>query len=94
MLLGTRLKRLSEALQMGTHNIRFCGEIRKHLPGYPSALSLLKWSLWFFTQKTAWNLLHLKFIFDINLNKVFFFHKQETYPDILSAATKIQQIKC
>ena len=33
--MGTHYKRLTEALLMSTHNICFCGEIRKILCGYP-----------------------------------------------------------
>ena len=34
-VVGTHLKRLTEALLMSTHNICFCREVRKILYGYP-----------------------------------------------------------
>ena len=40
-VVGTNLKRLTEALQMSTHNICFYGELDKNYPKYPSLASYL-----------------------------------------------------
>ena len=47
-VVGTHYKHLAEALLMSTHNVCFCGEIRKILCGY-SLLSVAMFYYFFFT---------------------------------------------